>query len=332
MTDIQSVAVNYKINEEDVQSAADNKTEIIHRVIKSPVNILFAVSSLALLLPDTTKDDSGFPLYTFVVLCAAEAVFIISGLFAGKKLSATISQITGIVISAIGLFTLLTAKFNILREEMFISPELVFRRLVSDSGRIGEDVLSSLSVMVRGYFPALVLGIALGLICGRSKAISAPITYVSAFLKQIPPIVYIPYAIALLPKYSMVSVAVIFIASFWPIFSCTFTGVSNVDKHHIDSAKVLKLSTFSTLVNVVLPASLPEIFIGCNQGLTYSFILLTSAEMIGGNSGIGYYIKYYSDFGDFTRIIVGIIVIGVMISVITLISGKIQERLLKWKR
>lgn len=33
-------------------------------------------------------------------------------------------------------------------------------------------------------------------------------------------------------------------------------------------------------------AALPQIFIGCNQGLSVSFILLTSAEMIGAQSGL----------------------------------------------
>ena len=316
------------------KSGEEEKTQSkIAKLLRSPVNILFAVSVFILFLPSRTNGDSGYPYYTLAVLCAVEAVLILCAALIKKESTfSAAQQITGILIATVGIFTLLTAKLDILREEMFVSPEIVFRKLVSDSDRIAGDMLSSLSVMARGYIPAIAIGISLGLVCGRSKTLSAPLTYVSAFLKQIPPIVYIPYAIALLPKYSMVSTAVIFIASFWPIFSCTFQGVANVDRHLLDSAKVLKLSGFSTLIYVVLPSSLPEIFIGCNQGLTYSFILLTSAEMIGGNSGIGYYIKYYSDFGDFTRIIVGIIVIGIMISVITFLSNKIQERLLKWKR
>lgn len=53
--------------------------------------------------------------------------------------------------------------------------------------------------------------------------------------------------------------------------------------------------------------------------------------MIGGTTGMGYYVKYYSDFGDYTRILAGIIVIGVVITVISLLFGKLQSYLTRWK-
>ncbi|MCC8191433.1 MAG: ABC transporter permease subunit [Ruminococcus sp.] len=83
---------------------------------------------------------------------------------------------------------------------------------------------------------------------------------------------------------------------------------------------------------MILPASLPQIFIGCNQGLTVSFILLTSAEMIGAQDGLGYYVKNYSDFGDYKRTIVGILVIGVVVVAISFLFNKLQKYLLRWKR
>lgn len=305
----------------------------LKEIILNPVNAIFLAAVLILFLPNNTEKDSGFPLYTLIVIAASEVIYLAVSAFVKKaELRRSTAQIIGIIISVIGAWALLTAKFNVLPQAMFPSPEIVFHQLLDDSDRLMTDVLYSLSVILKGYIPALILGIVLGLICGWNKTLCSPLTYVSAFLKQIPPIVYIPYAIALLPMYSMVSAFIIFAASFWPIFSCTFSGVANVDKHIIDSANVLKLNTPSMLANVILPASLPEIFIGCNQGLAYSFILLTSAEMIGGNSGIGYYIKYYSDFGDFKRIIVGIIVIGIVITVFTFAVNKLQSFLLRWRK
>ena len=76
-----------------------------------------------------------------------------------------------------------------------------------------------------------------------------------------------------------------------------------VEKKIIDSARVLNVKRHTMLFSVIFPAALPEIFLGCNQGLSVSFILLTSAEMIGASKGIGYYVKQYSDFGDYTRTI-----------------------------
>ena len=46
---------------------------------------------------------------------------------------------------------------------------------------------------------------------------------------------------------------------------------------------------------------------------------------------MGYYVKYYSDFGDYTRILAGIIVIGVVITAISVALNKLQKHLTRWK-
>lgn len=135
-----------------------------------------------------------------------------------------------------------------------------------------------------------------------------------------------------MPTFRSVSVFVIFLAAFWPAFAGTMSGVLHVEKKIIDSAKVLNVKKFTMLFKIILPAALPEIFLGCNQGLGVSFILLTSAEMIGASRGIGFYVKQYSDFGDYTRTIVGLIVIGIVVVVITMLFNKLQGYLLRWKK
>ena len=104
-----------------------------------------------------------------------------------------------------------------------------------------------------------------------------------------------------------------------------------MDKRLLDSAKVLNLSRTSTIFHVVLPASLTQIFVGANLGLCISFILLTSAEMIGARAGLGFYVKNYSDLGDYTRTIVGIMIIGVVVVASTWAVSLIQKRLLRWQ-
>ncbi len=179
---------------------------------------------------------------------------------------------------------------------------------------------------------AVVIAIPLGLFLGWSVRLGNAATYISKFLGSIPPIVYIPYGIALLPTFRSVSVFVIFLATFWPVLASTMSGVLNVDKKTIDSAKVLNVSKSTMLFSVILPAALSQIFIGCNQGLSVSFILLTSAEMIGAQNGMGYYIKQYSDFGDYTCTIVGLLVIGAVIMLISFLFNKLQGYLLRWKQ
>lgn len=104
-----------------------------------------------------------------------------------------------------------------------------------------------------------------------------------------------------------------------------------MDERILNSARVLNVGRAKTLTRVVLPSALPLIFNGLNIALCLSFILLTSAEMIGGSVGMGYYVKYYSDFGDYTRILAGIIVIGVVITFISTLLNGLQRYLTRWK-
>lgn len=295
-------------------------------------NILFVVLMLVQLLPDKVSSEThttyliGFAIVLEVLALAAS---ILSKNENGLNLSL---DIIGFLYALIIVWTLVTAKFNVLNEALFPPLGKVLWQLIQDIGKIYVNIKSSLEIIAQGYLLAVVIAIPLGLFLGWSVRLGNAATYISKFLGSIPPIVYIPYGIALLPTFRSVSVFVIFLATFWPVLASTMSGVLNVDKKTIDSAKVLNVSKSTMLFSVILPAALSQIFIGCNQGLSVSFILLTSAEMIGAQNGMGYYIKQYSDFGDYTRTIVGLLVIGAVIMLISFLFNKLQGYLLRWKQ
>jgi NitT/TauT family transport system permease protein len=294
-------------------------------------HILFVVFLLIQLLPDKAPRNA-FPRYAVVLVSGIEVLTLLASVFIKKQFRLHLfTDIIGFVYLFLILWTLGTAKFNFLKASFFPPPGAVFEQALRDRGAIFVNIKTSLGIVTQGYLLALVIAIPLGLFLGWSIRLGNAATYISKFLGSIPPVVYIPYGIALLPTFRSVSVMVIFLASFWPALAGTMSGVLNVEKQTIDSAKSLNLGRFSMLFQIILPASLPQIFIGCNQGLSVSFILLTSAEMIGGRSGLGYYVKNFSDLGDYTRIIVGVLVIGLVVTVIIFFFNKLQRYLLRWK-
>ena len=295
-------------------------------------NLLFLILIAVQFLPDhIAKDPQTSYVIWFAVIVEA-LVLVISALIKKEDGLNLFLDIVGFVYGLLILWTLATAKFNWLKEALFPPPGRVFAQFIEDFDKIQVNIVSSLGIIVRGYLLAALVAIPLGLFLGWNARLGNAATYVAKFLGSIPPIVYIPYGIALLPTFHSVSVFVIFLASFWPILASTMSGVMNVDQKVIDSAKVLNVNSFTMMFSITLPAALPQIFIGCNQGLSVSFILLTSAEMIGARSGMGYYVKNYSDFGDYTRTIVGLLVIGIVVVVITFLFNQLQKALLRWKR
>ena len=307
------------------------KTEFLKRYFRV-VRGLFAVLLLIQFLPDKLTTET-YVSYVIWFAVGVEVLTLILSAFIKKPASLNLfTDIVGFIYGLLIAWTLATAKFNLLKAALFPPPGKVFWQFIDDYDKILINIQSSVGIILQGYLLALAVAIPLGLFLGWSARLGSAATYISKFLGAIPPIVYIPYGIALLPTFRSVSVFVIFLATFWPVLAGTMSGVMNVEKKTIDSAKVLNVGKFTMMFSVILPASLQQIFIGCNQGLTVSFVLLTSAEMIGAQSGLGYYIKNYSDFGDYTRTIVGLIVVGIVIVIISFIFNSIQKYLLRWKQ
>ncbi len=295
-------------------------------------HLLFVILLLVQLLPDRSdRDVHTGALIAFAV--GLEAVTLILSFLIKKKESLSLLlDIVGFIFVLLTVWSLATAKFNVLNPLLFPAPGKVLHQFAEDREKILVNIKSSLSITVKGFVLASAVAVPLGLFLGWNARLGGAATYISKFFSSIPPIVYIPYGIALLPTFQSVSVFVIFLATFWPVFAGTMSGVMNVDQRIIDSAKVLNVPKPEMLFTVILPAALPQIFLGCNQGLSVSFILLTSAEMIGARDGMGYYVKYYSDFGDYTRTITGLLVIGIVVIAVTFLFNAFQKRMLKWKK
>ena len=304
----------------------------IRRRFLRVTNLLFVLLIAVQFLPDQISKDPQTSYVIWFAVIVEALVLLVSALIKKEESLNLFLDIIGFVYGLLIAWTLATAKFNLLREALFPPPGRVFAQFIEDFDKITVNIFSSLGIIVRGYLLAAVVAIPLGLFLGWNARLGNAATYVAKFLGSIPPIVYIPYGIALLPTFRSVSVFVIFLASFWPILASTMSGVMNVEQKVIDSAKVLNVNSFTMMFSIILPAALPQIFIGCNQGLSVSFILLTSAEMIGARSGMGYYVKNYSDFGDYTRTIVGLLVIGIVVVVISFLFNQLQRALLRWKR
>ncbi|MDR1508050.1 MAG: ABC transporter permease subunit [Synergistaceae bacterium] len=308
---------------------------ISKRVFTIP-NALFIMLLLIQMIPNKTYRIEDRPLYTVVLAVVLEVILLAVSFFVKNgHIRRTFTDVLGVIFAALIFWVLATIKFDLpgnAKQAVFPPPGAVLEKFTLDFGQTLINIRDSLALIFRGYLIAVAIAIPLGLFLGWNLRIGAAAGYISKFLSSMSPIVYIPYAIVLLPTFRAASVFVIVVASFWPVLASTMSGVLNVEKRIIDSAKTLNVGRFTMLFRIILPAALPQIFIGCNQGLSVSFILLTSAEMIGARSGLGYYVNNYANFGNYTSALAGVITIGIVVTVITFLFNLLQRYLLRWKQ
>lgn len=296
-------------------------------------NILFGVSLLLLLVPGKHPDSTLYSWYLVGFLFFAAALYAVTALFAAgneaKRRSAT--DITAILFAGVIFWELTTSKLDLFERLIFPVPGKVVAVFIDEIPMFMSCLASSLQLLGAGYSLALVTAIPLALLIGWRKRLFAVANPMTKVLGPIPPIVYIPYSIAIFPTFKCSSIFIIFIGAFWPVFINTLNGTFNIEPKIIDSARVLNVKEKTLLFRIILPAILPSIISGATLGLVFSFILLTAAEMIGSASGLGWYVKYFSDFADYPRVVAGIIFIGLVVTAITFVFERIEKKLLRWR-
>ena len=53
--------------------------------------------------------------------------------------------------------------------------------------------------------------------------------------------------------------------------------------------------------------------------------------MLGASAGLGYFVKKFSDYADYTRVIAGIILIAIVVTILNILVMKLQKKVIKWK-
>ena len=189
---------------------------------------------------------------------------------------------------------------------------------------------SSFLILIPGYLAAVVFGVVAGLLVATTPGLRRAFFPLARVVAPVPPTVYIPYAIALLPTFLLSAMFVVFIGAFWPVFQNAAAGALAVEARYRDNARVLGLTHREYLCKVVFPASLPHIFSGMAVGLAFAFILLTVAELFGANAGLGRFVQYYADFADYPRMVAGILYTGLITFLALSLLEQLRKRALFW--
>ena len=181
-----------------------------------------------------------------------------------------------------------------------------------------------------GFAAAAVIGIALGLVIGRSRWLEDVLLPPLEVLRPIPAVAWIPLAILMFPSSELSMVFITFIGALFPILLNTIHGAEGVDPRLIASARSLGSGRRAVFTEVILPAAAPSIVTGLSIGMGTAWFCLVTAEMISGQFGIGYYTWASYIVQNYSEIIVGMLFIGVFGMSSSMLVKKIGDALMPW--
>ncbi|NLJ86821.1 MAG: ABC transporter permease [Firmicutes bacterium] len=203
-------------------------------------------------------------------------------------------------------------------------------RLVS-SGELTGHVRISLWRIAYGFGIAAGTAVPLGIMVASLPGFGQLLLPALEFLRQIPPVAWIPVFILTLGIGEATKLAVIVYAAFFPIFMNTILGVDQIDSHYWEVAQLLQFSRWESLRELILPAATPSLITGLRLGMSNSWRALVAAEMLAAFSGLGYMIMSARSLVRMDEVFVGIAVIGLLGSLFDWGWRAIEKRLLYWR-
>ncbi|MBQ6384864.1 MAG: ABC transporter permease subunit [Lachnospiraceae bacterium] len=235
-----------------------------------------------------------------------------------------------IVLALVGIYELLTDVTGVLGILIFPGFSRIIPAFISSLPKLFESLVSSSRLLFPAYFLGAFLGISLGLVIGLCPRVHRSLQPIIYALSPMPPSMFTPYLITLLPTFYISSVAVIFMGCFWPFLNATISGVLLIEETYLENADVIHLRGIKKVLFVIIPGALPSIFQGAATALNFSFILLTVAEMFATTSGLGYFVQYNADYMAYDKVLAGLIFMALYIVFLYTGFTFIKKKALFW--
>lgn len=193
---------------------------------------------------------------------------------------------------------------------------------------------ASFSRVLLGGSLAVIAGITLGFL-----RYSLPISLKKNFLLNLfldapkfpPPIAWIPFVILLMGIGNVSSLTIVFIGVLPSVFTQTYDALEGIKLEIIQTSKSMQLNKIKTLRFILLPVIAPELMTGIRVGFSMGWMSIIAAEMISGQSGLGYSIQMNRINLQYGSMIYDICAIGIIGYLMTNVLGIMERKIARWR-
>jgi len=242
----------------------------------------------------------------------------------------------GTVAAVLAAWWLLTAT-QVIPPTRFPSPREVWESLrqIALAGyadaRLHEHILHSARLVLLGFAVAVASGVPLGLAMGWSRRAEALLNPAFLLVRPIPPLAWIPLAIVWLGLGDAAKVLVIWFAAFVPSVINSYAGVRSIEPHLIEAARMLGVSRWMMVREVLVPGAAPLIFTGLRLSLQACWTTLVAGELIGAAAGLGHVLQQSALDLFPSMILIGMVFVAIAGGVMTWALGWLERFFVRWR-
>ncbi|MBK8870653.1 MAG: nitrate ABC transporter permease [Elusimicrobia bacterium] len=191
---------------------------------------------------------------------------------------------------------------------------------------LGRLAFYSLVRVVKGYALALLIGTPLGFLIGLSKKTSQMFDPLIQVLRPISPLAWLPLGLVIFQKSEPAALFTLALCAMWPTVLNTAVGVRSINPDFLNVGRVLKLSRWQMFRKIIVPASMPYVFIGWRLSLGIAWLVIVAAEMLTGSPGIGGFLWQEYNALVYSHILMSILTIGLIGFILDRLMGLLEKR------
>ena len=168
----------------------------------------------------------------------------------------------------------------------------------------------TLAAVAEGLAITLVLGSGIGILMGRSPLVDRMIrVYVNGF-NALPMIIVLPLFSLWFGYTSGARIATIIFAAIFAITMNVADGARAVPREYVEVSRSFRSGRLRTLIDIVLPASMPYLLAGFRLAAGRALIGAVVAEFFLSIGGLGFYILYNSRSYHHNEAFVGVMLLA----------------------
>jgi len=202
-----------------------------------------------------------------------------------------------------------------------------FGKVITEEGIAARFRLTFLECLAAGAM-ITVVGVLIGLLLYRVTLLRrATETWVAA-LAAAPTVLLYPLFLVIFGRSASTIIMMGFVAGLPPVILKTIEGLSGTRRVLINVGRSLKLTPTQLFIKILLPASLPTIFVGIRLGLIFTLINVVGVEFLINFGGLGQLINDLFERYELPETYAAICFV-ILVSVLFFV---ITERIERWLR
>jgi len=222
----------------------------------------------------------------------------------------------------------LAARSGFIVAESMSYPAAIARAAVGavSDGTLLQATKETFGAALAGMALGAALGIACGIAFGLWRLLASLMRLSTEALRPIPSVALIPLALLVYGFGYRMEIAVVAFACFWPLLIVTESAVRGIEPRLIEVSRALGLGLAARIVKIVLPATLPRVFVGLRLAAAVALVVAVTVEITANPIGLGYALIVAQESMKPDRMFVFLLWIGLIGWLINAVLLRAQQR------